>query len=724
MTALKGVSLLGMLGLGLLLSACLENGDRQKNGELQVGFSVYAETRKDEVIDHYFDTPVADPYRWLEDDMSAETGAWVAAQNAVTFAYLSKIPYREAVRKRLELLWDYEKVSAPFKEGAYTYFYRNTGLQNQYVVYRYEDNGEPEVFLDPNTFSEEGTTSLSTLSFSGDGSLAAYSISEAGSDWRKIITVNVETKQRLEAPIVDVKFSGIAWSGQDGFFYSSYEKPEGSELSAKTDQHKLYYHKLGTAQQQDKIIFGGTPEQKRRYVGGDVTEDGRYLVISGAVSTSGNDLYLKDLTVPNSPLVTILDDTNSEAYVIDNIGTQLYIVTDRDAPNQRIVTVDAVNPTPEKWEDFIVETEHVLSASTGGGYFFVEYMVNALSKVYQYDYQGNRLGEVKLSGLGSASAIGGNREDTKLYYSFTNYNTPPTIFEFDVEENTSTVFEESGAEFASEDYISSQHFYTSKDGVQIPMMITHKKGLVLNGKNPTILYGYGGFNISLTPSFSIANAFWLEQGGVYAVPNLRGGGEYGKQWHDAGTQFNKQNVFDDFIAAAEYLIDNDYTSSDYLAINGRSNGGLLVGAVMTQRPSLMAVALPGVGVMDMLRYHTFTAGAGWAYDYGTSEQSPEMFEYLKGYSPVHNVNKGIEYPATLVTTGDHDDRVVPAHSFKFAAQLQEKQAGQSPTLIRIETNAGHGSGTPVSKIIEQYADKFSFTLYNMGFHQLPVRAKQ
>ena len=720
MTALKGVSLLGMLGLGFLLSACLENGDRQKNGELQVGFSVYAETRKGEVIDHYFDMPVADPYRWLEDDMSLETGAWVAAQNAVTFGYLSKIPYREAVRKRLEVLWDYEKVSAPFKEGAYTYFYRNTGLQNQYVVYRYADNGEPEVFLDPNTFSEEGTTSLSTLSFSGDGSLAAYSISEAGSDWRKIITIDVETKQRLEAPIVDVKFSGIAWSGQDGFFYSSYEKPEGSELSAKTDQHKLYYHKLGTAQQQDKIIFGGTPEQKRRYVGGNVTEDGRYLVISGAVSTSGNDLYLKDLTVPNSPLVTILDDTNSETYVIDNIGTQLYIVTDRDAPNQRMVTVDAVNPKPEKWKDFIAETEHVLSASTGGGYFFAEYMVNALSKVYQYDYQGNRLGEVELSGLGSASAIRGNREDTKLYYSFTNYNTPPTIFELDVEENTSTAFEESGAAFASEDYISSQHFYASKDGVQIPMMITHKKGLVLNGKNPTILYGYGGFNISLTPSFSIANAFWLEQGGVYAVPNLRGGGEYGKQWHDAGTQFNKQNVFDDFIAAAEYLIDNDYTSSDYLAINGRSNGGLLVGAVMTQRPSLMAVALPGVGVMDMLRYHTFTAGAGWAYDYGTSEQSPEMFEYLKGYSPVHNVNKGIEYPATLVTTGDHDDRVVPAHSFKFAAQLQEKQAGKSPALIRIETNAGHGSGTPVSKTIEQYADKFSFTLFNMGFHQLPV----
>ena len=724
MRLLKGISLLGILWLGFLLSSCAENGDRQTDNEHQIDFSLYPETRKGEVVDRYFDTPVADPYRWLEDDMSPETGAWVTAQNAVTFGYLNKIPYRENIKKRIETLWNYEKVGAPFKEGAYSYFYKNSGLQNQYVVYRFRGNGEPEVFLDPNTFNGEGTTSLSTLSFSQDGSLAAYSISEAGSDWRKIIIINVETKQPLEDPIVDVKFSGIAWNGQDGFFYSSYDKPEGSRLSAKTDQHKLYYHRLGTAQQEDLVIFGGTPDQKRRYVGGDVTEDGRYLVISGAVSTSGNDLYLKDLKIPNAPLVTILDDTNSETYVIDNVGTELYIVTDRDAPNQRMVRVDAANPRPEKWEDVIAETKYVLSASTGGGYFFAEYMVDAVSKVYQYDYQGNQLREITLPGMGSASTIGGKREETKLYYSFTNYSTPPTIFELDLQGNTSAVFKASGAKFSSDDYISSQHFYTSKGGVQIPMMITHKKGLVLDGKNPTILYGYGGFNISLTPSFSIANAFWLEQGGVYAVPNLRGGGEYGKQWHDAGTQLNKQNVFDDFIAAAEYLVDTNYTSRDYLAINGRSNGGLLVGAVMTQRPDLIGVALPGVGVMDMLRYHTFTAGAGWAYDYGTAEQNPEMFEYLKGYSPVHNVKQGVQYPATMITTGDHDDRVVPAHSFKFASELQAKQSGENPILIRIETNAGHGAGTPVSKIIEQHADKFSFTFFNMGFNELPVTVEE
>ena len=724
MRLLKGISLLGILWLGFLLSSCAENGDRQTDNEHQIDFSLYPETRKGEVVDRYFDTPVADPYRWLEDDMSPETGAWVTAQNAVTFGYLNKIPYRENIKKRIETLWNYEKVGAPFKEGAYSYFYKNSGLQNQYVVYRFRGNGEPEVFLDPNTFNGEGTTSLSTLSFSQDGSLAAYSISEAGSDWRKIIIINVETKQPLEDPIIDVKFSGIAWNGQDGFFYSSYDKPEGSRLSAKTDQHKLYYHRLGTAQQEDLVIFGGTPDQKRRYVGGDVTEDGRYLVISGAVSTSGNDLYLKDLKMPNAPLVTILDDTNSETYVIDNVGTELYIVTDRDAPNQRMVRVDAANPRPEKWEDVIAETKYVLSASTGGGYFFAEYMVDAVSKVYQYDYQGNQLREITLPGMGSASTIGGKRAETKLYYSFTNYSTPPTIFELDLQGNTSAVFKASGAKFSSDDYISSQHFYTSKGGVQIPMMITHKKGLVLDGKNPTILYGYGGFNISLTPSFSIANAFWLEQGGVYAVPNLRGGGEYGKQWHDAGTQLNKQNVFDDFIAAAEYLVDTNYTSRDYLAINGRSNGGLLVGAVMTQRPDLIGVALPGVGVMDMLRYHTFTAGAGWAYDYGTAEQNPEMFEYLKGYSPVHNVKQGVQYPATMITTGDHDDRVVPAHSFKFASELQAKQSGQNPILIRIETNAGHGAGTPVSKIIEQHADKFSFTFFNMGFNELPVTVEE
>ncbi|UHQ56473.1 prolyl oligopeptidase family serine peptidase [Microbulbifer sp. YPW16] len=709
-----------------LLAAC----SGESPGESQVSASesvannpiadiVYPETREGEVIDTYFGAEVADPYRWLEDDRSEETGAWVEAQNAVTFDYLESIPYRETLKQRLESLWNYEKVGRPFTEGEYTYFYRNDGLQDQYVVWRRKGEGEAEVFLDPNQFSEDGTTSLATLSFSRDGSIAAYAISEGGSDWRKIIVMDAETKEVLEEPLVDVKFSGISWKGNEGFYYSSYDKPEGSELSAKTDQHKLYYHKLGQPQSGDRLVFGGKPEQKRRYVQGYVTEDDRFLVISGARSTSGNDLFIRDLTKESAPLVPVLEDFESDTYVIDNVDSKLYLVTNRDAPNKKIVTVDASAPSPDNWVDFIPETGNVLTASTGGGYLFAEYMVDALSKVYQYDYDGERVREIELPGPGSASSISGKREDDVLYYSFTNYKTPSTIFALDADEGDSTVFRKSGADFDSDRYESTQVFYTSADGTRVPMMITHKKGLELDGKNPTILYGYGGFNISLTPSFSIANAAWLELGGVYAVPNLRGGGEYGKNWHKAGTKLQKQNVFDDFIAAAEFLVEKNYTSSDYLAIRGGSNGGLLVGAVMTQRPDLFRVALPAVGVMDMLRYHTFTAGAGWAYDYGTAEDSKEMFEYLKGYSPVHNVKAGVEYPATLVTTADHDDRVVPAHSFKFAAELQAKQAGAAPTLIRIETKAGHGAGTPVSKSIEQYADIFSFTLFNMGMKSLP-----
>ncbi|MCX2781715.1 prolyl oligopeptidase family serine peptidase [Microbulbifer thermotolerans] len=680
---------------------------------------VYPQTRKVEVVDTYFGTPVPDPYRWLEDDRSEETQAWVEAQNAVTFGYLERIPYRDKLKARLEQVWNYEKVGSPFKEGDYTYFYRNDGLQNQYVVWRRKGDGEPEIFLDPNQFSEDGTTSLAGLSFSKDGSIAAYSISEGGSDWRKIIVMDAETKEILEAPLVDVKFSGISWKGNEGFFYSSYDKPEGSELSAKTDQHKLYFHKLGQPQSEDQLVFGGEPGQKRRYVSGYVTEDDRFLVISGSNSTSGNDLYIRDLSQPDAPLVTVLDHFDSDTYVLDNVGSKLYLVTNLDAPNKKIVTVDAADPVPANWEDLIPETEHVLSASTGGGYIFARYMVDALSRMYQYDFNGERIREIELPGPGTASSLSGKKEDEVLYYTFTNYKTPGTIFSFDVAEGKSEIYRESGADFDSSAYESKQVFYTSKDGTRVPMTITYKKGLELNGKNPTILYGYGGFNISLTPSFSIANAVWLELGGVYAVPNLRGGGEYGKRWHDAGTKLQKQNVFDDFIAAAEYLIENKYTSRDYLAIRGGSNGGLLVGAVMTQRPDLVKVALPAVGVMDMLRYHTFTAGAGWAYDYGTAEESEEMFKYLMGYSPVHNVRAGVEYPATLVTTADHDDRVVPAHSFKFAAELQSKQAGAAPTLIRIETKAGHGAGTPVSKTIEQYADIFSFTLFNMGISELP-----
>jgi prolyl oligopeptidase len=683
----------------------------------------YPETKKVDTIDVYFDTEVKDPYRWLEDDMSEETGAWVQAQNKVTFDYLDKIPYREELKNRLEKLWNYEKFSAPFKEGDYTYFYKNDGLQNQSVVYRQKDNEEPEVFLDPNNFSEDGTTSLAGLSFSKNGKIAAYQISEGGSDWRKVIVMDAISKEIKEDTIIDVKFSGLSWKENDGFFYSSYDKPKGSELSAKTDQHKLYYHKLGTSQKEDQLIFGGTPDQKRRYVGGSVTEDDKYLVISGAVSTSGNDLYIKDLSKPNSKLITAVDNFDNDSYVIDNIGSKLYVVTNLNAPNQKIVTVDAADPTVKNWIDFIPETENVLSPNTGANYIFAEYMVDAVSKVFQYDMNGKQIREIKLPGVGSVGGFGGKKEDKELYFSFTNYINPSTIYKFDPETAEYEVYKKPAIDFDTDAYESKQVFYNSKDGTKIPMIITYKKGLKLDGNNPTILYGYGGFNISLTPSFSITNAVWMEQGGVYAVPNLRGGGEYGKAWHKAGTQLQKQNVFDDFIAAAEYLIENKYTSSDYLAIRGGSNGGLLVGATMTQRPELMKVALPAVGVMDMLRYHTFTAGAGWAYDYGTSEQSKEMFEYINGYSPVHNVKEGVEYPATLVTTGDHDDRVVPAHSFKFAAELQDKQAGNNPTLIRIETKAGHGAGTPVSKTIEQYADIYGFTLYNMGIKELKTKYK-
>ena len=679
----------------------------------------YPETKKGETVDVYFDTKVSDPYRWLEDDKSAETGAWVKAQNEVTYAYLDKIPFRDELKKRMEKLWNYEKIGAPYKEGKFTYFSKNNGLQNQSVVYRKDQNGKEEVFLDPNTFSKDGTTSLGGLDFSKDGSKTAYSISEGGSDWRKVIIIDAVSKKVLEDTLVDVKFSGISWLGNEGFYYSSYDKPKGSELSAKTDQHKLYFHKLGTSQKEDKVIFGA--DQKRRYVGGYVTEDNRFLVITAANSTYGNELYIKDLKTPNSPIVTIVDNFNTDNNIIENEGSKLFIHTDYKAPNGRVVTVDFSNPKPENWKDFIKETENVLSPSTGGGYFFANYTKDAVSLVLQYDYNGKLIREIKLPAVGTAGGFGAKKEEKILYYSFTNYTTPGSIFSFEPKSGKSEIYQKPKVDFKSEDYESKQVFYTSKDGTKIPMIITYKKGTKLDGKNPTILYGYGGFNISLTPSFSIANAVWMENGGVYAVANLRGGGEYGKKWHDAGTKLQKQNVFDDFIAAAEYLIAQKYTSSDYLAIRGGSNGGLLVGATMTQRPDLMKVALPAVGVMDMLRYHTFTAGAGWAYDYGTAQDSKEMFEYLKGYSPVQSVKKGVQYPATMVTTGDHDDRVVPAHSFKFAAELQDKQTGNNPVLIRIDVKAGHGAGKSVAATIQENVDIQAFTLYNMGFKALPKK---
>ena len=687
--------------LVLLIFSCQSNMSKPE----------YPITEKKQVIDTYFGVEVIDNYRWLEDDRSEETAQWVEQQNNVTFNFLSQIPIRKQIKNRLEKVWNYEKLSAPFKRGDYTYFYKNDGLQNQYVIYREKDD-EQEVFLDPNSFSEDGTVSLGSLSFSPDGSLAAYTISEGGSDWRSIIVINALTKEIIEDTLVDIKFSGVSWKGNEGFYYASYDKPEGSELSAMTDQHKLYYHQLGTNQKEDKVIFGAT--DKYRYVWGYVSDDGRFLTISGSASTSGNKLFIKDLSKDNSPIINIVNDYDSDSYVLHNEGDLLYIVTNRNAPNKKVVTVSFQNPQVENWQDFIAETEHVLSASFGGGYFFAHYMIDAISKVYQYDANGNNLGEIQLPGVGSSGGFSSKKEEKELYYRFTNYHTPGVIYKYDVENRKSELYWEPSIDFNSSDYVSRQVFFTSKDSTQVPMIITHKKGLKYDGSNPTILYGYGGFNISLTPSFSISRAVWMDQGGIYAVANLRGGGEYGKEWHNAGTQMNKQNVFDDFISAAEYLIHENISSSDYLAIDGRSNGGLLVGATMTQRPDLMKVALPAVGVLDMLRYHKFTAGAGWAYDYGTSDDSKEMFEYLKAYSPVHNVKEGVSYPATLVTTADHDDRVVPAHSFKFIAELQEKHQGDNPVLIRIETNSGHGAGTPVSKQIEQSADAMAFTLFNMG----------
>lgn len=675
----------------------------------------YPETRKDTtVFDTLWGEIIPDPYRWLEDDLSEETMAWVRTQNEITFGYLEQIPFRESLRQRLEKVWNYERFSAPFKEGNYTYFYKNDGLQNQSVLYRQKEGEDAEVFLDPNTFSEDGTTSLAGVSFSPDGSLLAYQISEGGSDWRKIIIMEAESKKILEDTLVDIKFSGISWKGNEGFYYSSYQRPKGSELSAMTDQHRLLYHKLGTPQSEDQLIFGGS-KIPRRYIWGSVTEDQQYLIISAAVSTTGNELYLQELNKPNAPIKTIVGNFDHTHQVVTTDGDKIFIETNLNAPNRRLVVARLNQLGTEHWKEIIPEREMPLDVDVAGTYFFANYLKDAVSYVLQLDMEGRLVREISLPAPGSASGFSAKRKERDLYYSFTNYVYPPTIFRLDLETGVSELFKKPDILFDPEQYTSSQVFYTSKDGTKVPMMITHKKGIELNGSNPTILYGYGGFNISLTPSFSTANIVWLENGGIYAVANLRGGGEYGKTWHDGGRRLQKQNVFDDFIAAAEYLIENKYTEASKLAIAGGSNGGLLVAACMTQRPELFQVALPAVGVLDMLRYHKFTAGAGWAYDYGTADESEEMFRYLLGYSPYHNLRAGVNYPATLVTTADHDDRVVPAHSFKFAARLQEMSSKERPALIRIDVKAGHGAGKPTAMIIQERADIYAFTFYNMGF---------
>lgn len=674
----------------------------------------YPETKKGDVVDNLYGTEVPDPYRWLENDTSAATAEWVQAQNEVTNDYLSQIPFRDAIKDRLTELWNYEKYSAPFKEGEYIYFYKNDGLQNQSVLYRHKEGEDPEVFLDPNKFSADGTTSLAGISFSKDGSMLAYQISEGGSDWRKVIVMQASDKTIVGDTLVDVKFSGLAWKGNDGFYYSSYEKPgQGSALSGINENHQLFFHALNTDQSEDQLVFGGeaTP---RRYVGAYLTEDERFLVISAANTTSGNELYIKDLSKPDAPIVNIVDNFEKDHSILDSEGDRLLVYTNLDAPNYRIVETSISNPAPATWKDVIPESENVLRAGTAGGKIFANYLKDATSLIQQYAYDGTLERTIELPGLGSASGFGGKEDDTELYYSFTSYVYPPTIFKYEIASGKSTEFRKSEVKFDPSKYESKQVFYTSKDGTKIPMIITYKKGVELDGTNPTLLYGYGGFNISLTPSFSTSNIILLEQGGIYAVANLRGGGEYGEAWHLAGTKMKKQNVFDDFIAAAEYLIQEKYTSSEKLAIAGGSNGGLLVGAVMTQRPELFKVAFPAVGVLDMLRYHKFTAGAGWAFDYGTADDGKAMFEYLYTYSPYHALKENTAYPATMVTTADHDDRVVPAHSFKFASRLQEYHTGDNPVLIRIETKAGHGAGKPTDKIIQEQADKWAFMFQNMG----------
>lgn len=586
-------------------------------------------------------------------------------------------------------------------------------MQSQSVLYRQLGEGEPEVFLDPNTFSTDGTTSLGGIDFSKDGSFCAYQLSAGGSDWRDLVVMHAESKVQVGDILKDIKFSGVAWKGNEGFYYSTYDKPDaGSQLSGLTQYHKLYYHKLNTPQQDDVLIFGGT-ETPRRYIGGYLTEDERYLVITAATSTTGNELYLQDLSTANRPIITLVDNFDTQSHVIDNIGSKLYIFTNLNAPNYKVITANADQATPDKWADLLPETENVLSAGTGGGKLFAEYLKDATSLVQQYNMDGQLERSIELPGVGTAAGFGAKKNEKELYYSFTSYTYPTTIFKYNIQSGESELYKRSGVQFDPELYESKQIFYNSKDGTRVPMIITHKKGIELNGENPTLLYAYGGFGISLTPAFSLSNIILLEQGGIYAVPNIRGGGEYGENWHIAGTKLQKQNVFDDFIAAAEYLIDNQYTSPDYLAIAGGSNGGLLVGAIITQRPDLFKVALPAVGVLDMLRYNEFTAGAGWAYDYGTAQDSEVMFKYLHNYSPYHTL-KPLDYPAIMVITADHDDRVVPAHSFKFAARLQEYQTGNAPTLIRIETKAGHGAGKSTAQSITEAADKWAFIFANIG----------
>lgn len=676
----------------------------------------YPETKKSDVSDNYNGTNVADPYRWLEDDNSEETKEWVKAQNKVTFDYLANIPQRDKIKKRIEELWNYPRYSSPFKKAQYYYYFKNDGLQNQSVMYRQNGlTGKPEEFLNPNTMNKEGIAALEGTRFSKTGKYFAYSIAVAGSDWQEIFVMESGTKKVLKDKIRWTKFGGANWNGDDGFYYSGYDEPdEKSKLSKQNQFHKVFYHKLGTDQSED-ILVHEDKEHPLRYHGAGLTEDGRFLILNVSEGTSGGELWYWEKKDPlQTKFKLLIPGFTTEPDVIDNDGGKLLIKTNDGAPNYQVVLVDPKNPGKENWKTIIPEKEEAMqNVGTGGGYLFVSYLKDASSKIYQYTYDGKLVREIKLPGIGSAGGFGGEKEDKEFFYTFSSFSTPPSIYRYNIATGQSTLFRKTEVKVKTDDFVTEQVFFNSKDGTKVPMFLTYKKGMVRNGQNPVLIYGYGGFNIPITPSFSTSNAFFIEQGGIYVSVTLRGGSEYGEKWHEAGMFEKKQNVFDDFIGAAEHLIKEKYTNNQKIAIRGGSNGGLLVGAAMTQRPDLFKVALPAVGVMDMLRYHKFTVGWGWAVEYGNAD-SASQFPYLYKYSPYHNLKPGVSYPATLVTTADHDDRVVPAHSFKYASRLQEYNAGTNPMLIRIETNAGHGAGKPTSKQIEETTDIWSFVMYNLG----------
>lgn len=671
----------------------------------------YPTTHQADQVDDYHGTKVADPYRWLEDPDSDETKAWVEAQNKVTFGYLEDIPQRESLKQRITKLWNYEKYGIPYKEGNRYFYFKNDGLQNQSVLYTLTSlDGEPRLLIDPNTLSEDGTIALSGIAISDDGNRMAYGLSTSGSDWQEWKVRDVETGDDLSDHLKWVKFSGASWTTDNqGFFYSRYDEPnDATKLEDANYYHKLYYHKLGTDQSDDLLIYH-RPDQKEWMFNGSVTEDGHYLIIYVSQGTDPKNLvFYKDLQTADSPIVELISEFEANFSLIDNDGSIFWVQTDLDAPRGRVIAIDIHNPARQNWQEIIPQAPETLEdVGVLNNQFVADYLKDARSSIKIFDLNGAFVREVELPGIGSAGGFGGKRYDTETFYVFTSFTTPATIYRYDMVTGESSLFRQPTVDFDPTQYETRQVFYPSKDGTQVPMFITHKKGLVLDGNNPTYLYGYGGFNVSLTPSFSISNLVWMEMGGVYGIPNLRGGGEYGEDWHQAGTKLNKQNVFDDFIAAAEWLIENHYTRPQKLAIGGGSNGGLLVGACMTQRPDLFRAALPSVGVMDMLRFHKFTIGWAWCSDFGSPE-NPEEFKALYAYSPLHNLKPGTAYPATLITTADHDDRVVPAHSFKFAAALQAAHAGDNPVLIRIETKAGHGAGKPTAKIIEEIADKWAF----------------